>query len=97
MLTKEERETRDKELCAFYQTSYDIEACVIRFKLKRQRIYQILKEAKVRRPPTTSSRTEFLGVNVKKETKHKLRAKASNAGVSVSQLASDALDTLVEK
>jgi hypothetical protein len=63
------------------------------YNLTRGRIYQILKDiAKVRR---ASERDAFLGVNVTSDTRDALKRVAKERGVSVSKLASDALDEVV--
>jgi predicted HicB family RNase H-like nuclease len=97
VLTPEERQTRDEAICDFYVRGASVAECGRKFGLKRQRVTQILKRAKVWRPYIMQGRTKFLGVSIKEETHAKLQERAQAQGKSVSKLTSDALDALVEK
>ncbi|HVJ72062.1 MAG TPA: hypothetical protein VM531_11255 [Sphingomicrobium sp.] len=87
---------RNQDICAYYQSGQTIASCSKKFGLQRQRIQQILKQGEVWRPRVKSGRTTFLGVSVNEETKKALHRKARSEGLSVSKLASDALDKLVK-
>lgn len=88
---------RNAALCAYYVEGHTLQACASRFRLSRQRAFQIVKDGGVNRPYVQSGRTKFLGVTVREKTKEGLRRKADEQGVSVSKLASDALDAVVAK
>ena len=88
---------RDMDICLYYQTGKTPRECAKYFKLSHQRIGQIISNGGVKRERKTQNRREFLGVNVSEATKDALTIKAFDEGTSVSQLASDALDALVEK
>lgn len=87
---------RDKAICDYYEAGHKVADCASNFKLGRQRVVQILKDAGVWRPYVRTNRTKFLGVNVTDETKDALRAKADEMGVSVSRLTSDILNEAVK-
>ncbi len=82
---------RNAAICAYYKAGHKPKDCAKQFGLGRQRVYQILCAAGVMQP-YRSTRTKFLGVNVSEGTKDSLKRKAEEAGVSVSQFASDVLD-----
>lgn len=86
---------RDAAICAYYLEGRKLAECASKFQLGRQRVLQILKIAGVWKPYEKTNRTKFLGVTVTPETKAALEEKADDMGISVSKLASDALDSIV--
>lgn len=97
---QKELDERNAQICAYYTAGHSQSECESAFSLSRQRIQQILKKAGVWHPherAPRSSRTKFLGVTVTEATKDALGEKAEQSGVSVSKLASDALDELVKE
>lgn len=74
------RPERDKQICALYAEGKTLEECGTRFKLTRQRVKQIVKQAgvyrKMEQPGKTSDRDAFLGINVHPAVKEKLRVEA---------------------
>jgi hypothetical protein len=88
---------RNAEICKYYSEGHTVPQCCLKFSLKRMRIQQILKKAGLWRPHEKSRRDKFLGVAVTTATKDALSKKATEEGVSVSKLTSDALDALVTK
>lgn len=88
---------RDADICAYFRAGHGLIACEQKFKLKRQRLQQILRNADVWKPHVKSTRTKFLGVTVSEGTKIALKQKAAQDGVSVSKLTANALDALVQK
>lgn len=92
----ERRAKRDTDICTRYLSGLSLEECGKQAGLETQRVRQILKKAGVWKPPTRSRRTKFLGVSVSESTKDGLKQKADQEGVSVSKLASNALDALVK-
>ena len=87
--------TRNAAIAAHYQAGHKVREIASEFKLGRQRIMQVLQAAGVWKPYVKGERTKFLGVNVSEETKDGLKAKADEAGKSVSRFASDVLDAAV--
>jgi hypothetical protein len=100
-MTPEKRaeiDERNARIVDYYKEGHSISECGVEFKLGRQRVQQILKEAGVWKPYEKSERTQFLGVSVSEETKAGLNAIAERRGVrSVSKLTSDLLDEFVQK
>ena len=98
-MTDDERKVkmieRNAAICAYYSAGNSLKATATKFTLGRQRVMQVLVAGGVWKPYVKGSRTKFLGVNVSEETKDALRRKADAEGVSVSRLASDALDAVV--
>lgn len=94
--TKKAMKERNERICAFYAEGHSQAECMREFSLKRQRVQQILKRGGAWKRHEPSNRTKFLGVSVSDATKSRLEEKAEDAGVSVSKLASDALDQLVK-
>lgn len=88
-------EERNGEIVAFFKAGNSVRMTASRFKLGRQRVYQILFKAGACEPYSKSARTKFLGVHVSEDTKDALKEKATEKGVSVSKLASDMLDEAV--
>lgn len=87
---------RNAAICAYYQSGRKITECAEKFGLDRQRVYQILKAAKVWRPyKRRVTRTAYVGIFVSPDTKTKLQAVANKHGRSVSRFASEALDAIV--
>lgn len=99
MMTDDEKRaqmtTRNQAICDFYKAGHKQKECASKFKLGRQRVLQILQAGGAWKPYEKGDRTKFLGVNVSEETKEALARKAEAQGVSVSRLASDALDAVV--
>jgi transposase len=92
-----ELDERNARIVRYYQDGHSISECGVEFRLGRQRVQQILKEAGAWKPYQKSDRTEFLGVSVSAETKTRLNAIADKRGVrSVSKLTSDLLDEYVQ-
>lgn len=85
---------RNAEICKLYQEGLKVAALAKRFRLGRQRIYQIIKAGGVWQPYEREKKT-FLGVSVNPDTKAALKQRAEEEGVSVSELTSDALDAFV--
>lgn len=86
---------RNAAICAYYAAGHKPRECASKFGLGRQRVLQILQAGGVWKPYERGSRTKFLGVNITENTRDALKAKAGAQGVSVSRLASDALDEVV--
>ena len=87
---------RDEEICRLYTQGQTVRLLATKYQLGRERVRQILRAAGVSRPPRfTSSRDQFLGVNVSAETKTALKQLADERGVSMSKLASDTIDEIV--
>ncbi len=97
MTDKQSMTERNAAICKRYEAGDKVSKIVKDFKLGRQRVYQVVKDAKVRRPTVQGSRTKHLGVTVKDATKIGLQRVADGKGVSVSQLTSDVLDKVVEE
>lgn len=95
-LTPEEIIQRNKDICASYAAGWRVSQVARQFKLDRQRVRQILQEAGVWRPYQKTERVHHLGVMVTADTREALKEKAEAEGMSVSQLASTALEKLVE-
>lgn len=94
---RELKRQRDEAICAYYVAGHKLAECASHFRLGRLRVLQILKAGGVWKPYVKTKRTKFLGVTVTPETKAALEEKAEDLGVSVSKLASDALDEVVNK
>ena len=84
---------RDDLLCKFYESGESIDDCAKKFGISHQRVRQILRKAGVWH--RKEARPAFLGVDVTEEAKTKLRAEADKRGVSMSRLASEAIDDLL--
>jgi transposase-like protein len=85
-------EERNKAICAYYQEGHKLAETAERFSLGTMRTKQILEKGGVWRPPIKGVRTNFLGVNVKPETKQALKERASKAGKSVSEYVAETLE-----
>lgn len=98
-MTPEEKQAqmtaRNAAICAYYTAGHKVAACASTFRLGRQRVLQILQAAGVWKPYEKQGRDKFLGINVTEQTKIALKDKAGRDGISVSQLASNALDAAV--
>jgi hypothetical protein len=91
---------RNEEICRRYVGGATLQECGEQFKLSHERIRQILRKAgvfKQHRQTERSDRDEYIGVNVRPETKDELRAEADERGVSVSRHVSDVLDAHVRE
>lgn len=96
-------EERNKEICTAFVNGATVADCSEQFKLTRERVRQILRQAGVFgdsrvRPQTiglteglvqSDTRDEFLGVIVSEADKAALRAEALRRGLSMSRLSSD--------
>lgn len=85
---------RNRNICEAYLLGSTTKQMVDRFKVKRQRILQILKAGGVWQKKK-SDRTEFLGIRVKAQTKEGLEAIRDEKGGSVAQHAAEMLDDAV--
>lgn len=95
---KKERMTeRNKSICDYYLDGHKLSECASKFKLGRQRVQQIVQAAGVWKPYIKGGRTKFLGVTVTADAKDGLKIRADQKGVSVSQLAADAIDEMLAK
>ena len=92
---KQQMTARNAAICAHHLAGHKVRETATAFQLGRQRIMQVLQAGGVWKPYEKGSRTKFLGVNVSEGTKDALKRKADAEGVSVSRLASDALDAVV--
>lgn len=86
---------RNEAICTYYKEGRKLKECASKFRLGRQQVMNILKQAGVWQPYVKGARTQFLGVSVSEQTKEALRKKADEEGKSVSRLASDVLDEVV--
>ena len=91
----EETNARNLAVIGYYKEGHRISQCASKFGLSRQYVQQVLQKAGVWKRYVRTKRTEFLGITVSEETKQALKQHAEQKGVSVSQLASDALDAVV--
>ena len=82
---------RDAEICQMYMSGATLEECGKQYRVRRQRIKQIVKAAGLWRPRTTSGRDEFLGVNLHEEDKLALKIEADRQGLSMSALSAKIL------
>lgn len=87
---------RNNAICTYYTDGHTLKETASFFQLHRQRVLQILQTAGVWRPYVRGSRTQFLGISVTEETKNGLRRRADEQGISVSRLASNALEEVVK-
>ena len=99
-MTPEEKarqmEARNAAICEFYAEGRSAKQVASKFRIGRQRVYQILNAAGAIIRPRPTRRQKFLGVTITSETKSALEAKAEAEGTSVSKLVSDALDEVVK-
>ena len=99
-MTPEEKQAkldlRNAAVCDYYLAGHKLSECAKHFELGRQRVLQILKQREVWVPYVRTKRTKFLGVSIKPAAKKALKRKASEKGISVSKLVSDAVDDLVK-
>ena len=97
MSDKQTMTQRNEAICDYYKAGRKLSQTASHFKLGRQRVLQILKEANVWKPYEKGTRTKFLGVTVSEATKDGLTKMAEEKGTSVSQLTSDVLEREVAR
>ena len=85
---------RNTELCKLYTEDWTIPALATRYAISRLRVRQILRAAGVWK--RSAHRPAFLGVDVTEETKDKLKELADQKQTSMSRLAADAIETMLE-
>lgn len=85
---------RDKKICTAYTEGETISALAGKFKVSGQRVRQILRAGGVWKK--AAARDVFLGVDVTQATKEKLKKKADKEQKSMSKVASDAIEKVLE-
>lgn len=90
---------RDTAICEQYLNGMTLEECGRLYKLRRQRIKQIVKAAGLWRPRTVtvSDRNEFLGVNLSGTDKIALKLEADRRGLSMSALTAELINHAVPR
>ena len=86
---------RNTELCKLYTAGQTLDQLAATFSISKQRVRQIVIKGGVWKKKTP--RPEFLGVDVTKDVKDKLKDAADERGVSMSKLASDIIRNTLEK
>lgn len=92
-----QREARNAAIVAYYLEGHKLSEVARHHRLGRQLVLRILKQAGAWKPYVRSNRTRSVGVAVSEETKQALVERAEERGVSVSRLASEALDAYVQQ
>ncbi len=99
-MTPEEKKAqmtlRNMAICQYYEEGHKLRDCASKFRLSRQLVLRILKQAGVWKPYEKTNRTHYVGVVVSPETKVALRERAKDEGTSVSKYVSDRLDEMVK-
>jgi len=92
-----EPQERDAEICRLYVTEEKtLRAIGKQFKLTRERVRQILKQAGIdKNSRSLTMREEFLGVNLTEDVKEALRTEAERRKVSMSSLTSEMLSDML--
>ncbi len=89
---REQREARERAICAYYLEGHRCAEVASKFRLSRQRIQQILHKAGAWKPYVKGDRTKHLGIMVNDETHAALTEKAQKQGRSVSAMAAEQLE-----
>lgn len=89
---------RDEAIVKQYDEGKTMADLATEHGISRMRVRQIVRKAGVYKPYRDvqhMGRDEFLGVNLTKEAKDALRAKAGEAGKSMSEMVSDEVERMV--
>ena len=84
---------RNAEICKLYTEGTTIRALAAQFDISRQRIRQVIRAGGVWQRSKT--RPIFVGIDVTQETKDKLKDLADSRQTSMSKLASDAINAML--
>jgi hypothetical protein len=91
-MTREELDSRDKDICALYMEGKSLAECGLKYGIGRQRVKQIVEKAGLWREPKPvplSGRDELLGVLISDDDKKTLRAEARRRGISMSEMTAE--------
>lgn len=91
-----QREARNAAICKYYLDGHKLSETSRHFKLGKQLVLRILKQAGAWRPYVKSNRTRHVGIVASEETKNALHRLAEERGTSVSALGSEILDDYVQ-